>query len=318
VRRIRVITAALSLLFIMGMPGWAVTETDHDVEIVIDDPENPCQPAVGSAWVNYIYHESSASNGSLHVTGTETGTFLITDGEGGPEATGKYTVWFGGNFNSKQAGFWVTLRARGEFEDGTPLQFNIVTQERLSGEPNFVQFNCHDGNGPVRVPISEDDSEELVFAVAYTDIDVSDGEYNPDVDRLIAKVADANDSGVLDAGDSVTTGEYPTDFSATTFGQFATTQHTVSAVTAQSAELCWVEAQSGAFTWQHEDFFLESYSEATPQLEAISNITDGFETAADDHIKIEVGSPSSPADTFTTFGFVFEDQAFIDIELNCQ
>lgn len=152
-RRIGVLATALALLFGLGVPVLAVTETGHNVEIEIDDPENPCQPAVGTAWVNFIYHESEAANGSFHVTGTETGTFLITDGEGGPEATGKYTVWFGGNVNSNQAGFWVTLKAKGEFEDGTPLQFNMVIQERPGGQPNFVQFNCHDGNGPIRVPL---------------------------------------------------------------------------------------------------------------------------------------------------------------------
>jgi hypothetical protein len=152
-RRIGVVASVVALVFAMGVPAVAETETGHNVQIVIDDPENACQPAVGVAWVNYVYHESVAANGSFHTTGTETGTFLITDGQDGPEATGKYTVWFGGNFNSNQAGFWVTLRAKGEFEDGTPVQFNIVIQERTDAEPNFIQFNCHDGNGPIRVPL---------------------------------------------------------------------------------------------------------------------------------------------------------------------
>lgn len=152
-RRIGVLVSALTLLFVLGVPALAATETGHNVEIEIVDPENPCQPAVGEAWVNYIYHESEAANGSLHGTGTETGTFVITAGGDGPEATGRYTVWFGGNINSNQVGFWFTLRAKGEFEDGTPVQFNIVSQERPGSQPNFVQFNCHDGNGPVRVQL---------------------------------------------------------------------------------------------------------------------------------------------------------------------
>lgn len=154
-RRIGALAPALALLFAFGGPAWAVTETGHDVVIEIEDPENPCQPAVGTALVNFVFHESVAANGSVHFTGTETGTFLITDPNvpDGPEATGRYTVWFGGNFNTNQSGFSLTLRAKGEFEDGTPVQFNIVFQERSNGQPNFVQFNCHDGSGPIRVPM---------------------------------------------------------------------------------------------------------------------------------------------------------------------
>lgn len=152
-RRLAILTSWV-LLAVTAAPAWGVTETGHGVEIVIDDPDNPCQPAVGTAWVNFVYHESAAANGSFHVTGTETGTFLITDGQGGPEATGRYTVWFGANFNTSQSGFWLTLRAKGEFEDGTPVQFNLVIQERPGGQPNFIQYNCHDGNGVIRVPLS--------------------------------------------------------------------------------------------------------------------------------------------------------------------
>lgn len=152
-RLIARLAVAVTLVAAAATPALATTETGHHVEIAINDTENPCQPAVGTAWVNFVYHESMAANGSLHITGTQTGTFLVTDGQGGPEATGHYTVWFGGNVNTNQAGFWLTLRAHGSFEDGTELRFAIVVQERSNGRVNFVQFNCFDGTGVVRVPL---------------------------------------------------------------------------------------------------------------------------------------------------------------------
>lgn len=157
---------------------------------------------------------------------------------------------------------------------------------------------------------------ELVFAVAYTDMNTTDGGYNPDVDVLIAKLIDgpgAARDGILGTGDVVITDKYPKDFDASKFGSFQVTQHAVTSVKAQSSEICWVQGDLGDFIWQHVDLFLEGYSEGDP----FSLVTDGFETAASDTIRLNAGSPSQPIDTIDIDGVVFTDQPFIDVELSC-
>lgn len=47
-----------------------------------------------------------------------------------------------------------TLSAKGEFEGRTPVQFNIVSQERLSGRLNYV--TCNDGDGPVLIRLARE------------------------------------------------------------------------------------------------------------------------------------------------------------------
>lgn len=162
-------------------------------------------------------------------------------------------------------------------------------------------------------------ASELVFAVAYTDMDTTDGGFDQDVDVLIAKLIDgpgAARDGILGAGDLVITDQYPKDFDASEFGSFEVTQHTVTGVesdVALSLDTCWVFSGFDAFIWQHRNLFLEGYSEQNPA----SLITDGFETAADDSLRIDPESPSQPTDVLNLSGFVFTDQAFIDVELNC-
>lgn len=154
-RRIGILASTLVLLLGVATPALADTTTDHNVVIELNDPDNPCGPGFGETLAAVVLdHFSSAANDSLHFTHTETGTFALTrDPAGkGPVATGRYTIWVGANQNTNQAGFWLTLRAKGEFEDGTLLQFSLLIQERSTDQPNFIQFNCHDGNGPVRVP----------------------------------------------------------------------------------------------------------------------------------------------------------------------
>jgi hypothetical protein len=164
-------------------------------------------------------------------------------------------------------------------------------------------------------------ASELIFAVAYIDINTTDGGFNPDVDVLIAKLVDGPGAArdeILGAGDLVITDKYPKRFDADEVGSFKVTQHEVSSVSAQGSESCQVLSESGAFTWEHVDQFLEVYNESVlPFFAPFSFITDGFETAAGDTIRLNAESPSQPTDELELDGSVFTDQPFIDVELSC-
>ncbi len=73
--------------------------------------------------------------------------------------------------------------------------------------------------------------EETVFAIAYVDADPADGDgFKDGVDVLIAKLVDANNDNVANAGDVIITDSYPLNSGATAFGSFGVTSHTLASV----------------------------------------------------------------------------------------
>jgi len=123
------------------LPFHGVTETFQDV--------NPCtgDPATVQITYNGVFHISTAADGSEHVTGTQTGTFVLTPLDPAlPSYTGHFTVWFGGNLNSRTEGFWETFQIKGTGSDGSQLVLNAVEQLHISatGEVTveFSEFNC--------------------------------------------------------------------------------------------------------------------------------------------------------------------------------
>jgi hypothetical protein len=123
------------------IPFHGATETFQDV--------NPCtgDPATIQLTYNGVLHESTAANGSMHVTGTQTGTIVVTPLDPTlPTYTGRFTVWFGGNINSRSEGFWFTLSVKATGSDGSQLVFNTVEQLHISatGEVTveFSKLNC--------------------------------------------------------------------------------------------------------------------------------------------------------------------------------
>jgi hypothetical protein len=124
------------------IPFHGVTETIQDV--------NPCTGDPATIQITYdgVFHESTGADGSVHVTGTQTGTFVLTPLDPTlPSYTGHFTMWFGGNFNSSQTmGFWVTFQVKGTGSDGSRLVFNAVEQLHISatGEVtvDFFKLNC--------------------------------------------------------------------------------------------------------------------------------------------------------------------------------
>ena len=123
-------------------PFHGVTEEFVDV--------NPCtgDPATIQLTYNGVFHESTGADGSVHVTGTQTGTIVLTPLDPTlPTYTGRFTVWFGDNFNSSgTVGFWFTLRVKATGSDGSQLVFNLVEQFHISatGEVTveFSKLNC--------------------------------------------------------------------------------------------------------------------------------------------------------------------------------
>jgi hypothetical protein len=122
-------------------PFHGVTEEFLDV--------NPCtgEPATIRITYNGVFHESTAADGSLHVTGTLTGTVVVTPLDPtSPTYTGRFTLWFGGNINSKNEGFWETFSVRLTGSDGSRLTLNEVSQFHVSatGEltVEFTNTNC--------------------------------------------------------------------------------------------------------------------------------------------------------------------------------
>src|SRR6266545_2461586 len=97
---------------------------------------------------NGVIHESTGADGSQHVTGTNTGTVVLTPEDPSlPSYTGRFTEWFGGNFNSSETvGFWETFSVRLIGSDGSRLTLNEVEQLHISatGEVtvDFQTVNC--------------------------------------------------------------------------------------------------------------------------------------------------------------------------------
>jgi hypothetical protein len=109
----------------------------------------PCtgEPATIQITYNGVFHESMAADGSMHVTGTQTGTVVVTPLDPTlPTYTGRFTLWFGGNINSPNEGFWETFTVKLIGSDGSRLMLNEVEQFHVSatGEitVEFSMANC--------------------------------------------------------------------------------------------------------------------------------------------------------------------------------
>ena len=66
-----------------------------------------------------------------------------------------------------------------------------------------------------------------VLAIAFTDIDPTDGSFKDGIDVVIARLLDENGNGIVDVGDTVTTEDYPLDFEQMGFGMFTVTNQVI-------------------------------------------------------------------------------------------
>ena len=141
------------VLGLMAGPALAqatsTTETVHGVSEEFVDLI-PCTGDSATIRITYnaVFHESVAANESVHVTGTLTGTVVVTPEDSSlPTYTGRFTTWFGSNVNSRNEGFWETFSVRLVGSDGSRLTLNEVVQFHVSatGEitVDFTNENCH-------------------------------------------------------------------------------------------------------------------------------------------------------------------------------
>ena len=85
----------------------------------------PCHPELGDYEITTTYNgqeHSTFTDSSGHFTFTETGTFSALPSAGNPNTetfTGKFTVWGGGTFNTRQSEESFTFNVQGTGSQGT-------------------------------------------------------------------------------------------------------------------------------------------------------------------------------------------------------
>jgi hypothetical protein len=139
-----------------------------------------------------------------------------------------------------------------------------------------------------------DENCQIIFAIAYTDVDPNDGPgFKDGTDVLISKLVDGNDNGVTDVGDKVIPGRYPKDFTATTFGTFQAPQHTIDSSVFSSGSSTITAFTTSGFSFQWFTIAgSDQYSEAGNGPS--SRITDAFASAGSDGLVISAAMPSQP------------------------
>lgn len=206
------------------------------------------------------------------------------------------------------SGEWQVINVAGPAVDAHIAHGDSVPGDSVPGMPTYsFDEDC--------VP----EAGELIFAVAYTDVDESDGDYNADVDVLISKLVDGNGDGVLNAGDLVITDRYPTDLLGTAFGNFGVTQATIIQVIGSSSTQCGVDAGDLVQYFWTDNSLNERYSEFDV-FEASrfrDLVTDENPLFVTDRLGLNSLSPSQPASTSFLHRISQVDDTFLDIDLNC-
>jgi hypothetical protein len=89
----------------------------------------PCHPELGDYDITTTYneqeHSTSTDDSSGHFTFTQTGTFSAVPSAGNTNTetfTGRFNVWGGGNFNSKQSEETFTFNVSGTGSQGTTFR----------------------------------------------------------------------------------------------------------------------------------------------------------------------------------------------------
>jgi hypothetical protein len=159
---------------------------------------------------------------------------------------------------------------------------------------------------------------EVMFAVAYTDIEPDDGFFNPLVDVLIAKFVDGNGNGVPDGGDRVVTNVYPTALEAPfNHMAFSITEHTIYRAAYDPGTNEWrlfMDAgNSDLFVFQHDEgqeWYRETRGGAAADWTTLLDWMNG----PIDQIHMSSASRSQPAD-FDVWANLGEDLQFLDVDI---
>jgi hypothetical protein len=155
------------------------------------------------------------------------------------------------------------------------------------------------------------DNVNRLFAVAWTDTN-GDHTYEAAADSLIAKLVDTNGDGVVNAGDTVTTNQFPRDHDGTAFEPATVTTFDVTSVPIANSGEIVVGTMAGLFAWISQGD-LEQYQELTPSIGTIVLIDD---PAQCDQIRLEENSPSEIATPSIDVTCDDADNPFLDVTVD--
>jgi hypothetical protein len=224
---------------------------------------------------------------------------------------------------------WIRISVSGRGLDVHLAHGDVLPGDDVNGSDGATTLdeNCVPGptEDPPAPPPGPDDSPgdpEVVFAIAYSDNDVSDDGYNADVDMLIAKLVDgpgAAADGVPGPGDLIVSNQYPKDFAVTDFDSFIVTEHTVTEINTVRDYACNVSSGSNHFVWSSGQGDFDQYEEWTSDG-ASTRLFDRRSTApiSDDEISANPASPSQPVGALSLAGSAAaENHPFIDVQADC-
>lgn len=151
-RRVALFFATLALLANPATAKAAVAVNETDVEIGGTETftdVNPCtgDPAEITITFNAVFHITELDDGTVHVTFTQTGDFLLDTIEASePDFSGHFTIWGGFNGNKKNASETFTFELVGRGTDGSRLQLNGTAQFKANAKGDvvvaFENFRC--------------------------------------------------------------------------------------------------------------------------------------------------------------------------------
>ena len=83
-----------------------------------------------------VFHITEFADGRFHLTGTQIGRFTTTDA--GITYTGRFTIWFGENSNTKSFNGTFTFSATGKGSDGSRLRLKAVAHVTVNARGNVT------------------------------------------------------------------------------------------------------------------------------------------------------------------------------------
>lgn len=225
--------------------------------------------------------------------------------------------------------------------DATTGQFALIMVPS-GGKPYQKHLAHGDGEPGGAVPgmpgyVFDDNcvtvAAERVFGIAYTDVNPGDGPgFKAGTDVMISKLVDANNDGVLNVGDQVITGSYPTTFEATQFGGRGVTTLSVTMVLAAAEGHLLVAVNSNTThliqfatslisqpPYPFEQYLEQDFEGPSGPFQATLWLRDEFQPDFNDLLlAVEGANPSQP-DVGVTVARTFatdHDDPFLEVEIN--
>ncbi len=151
-RRITLLFATLAVLAFPATADAAVVVNETDVVIGGTETFTDVNPCTGdraeiTITFNGVFHITELDDGTLHVTFTQAGDFLLdTIKASEPDYTGHFSIWGGFNGNKKNASETFTFEVVGTGTDGSRLQLNGTAQFKVNAKGevvvDFDKFRC--------------------------------------------------------------------------------------------------------------------------------------------------------------------------------